>query len=221
MVANFSLLRRGIVATLLMEPWLKLCGETGEAPRARQLCTEQQPALAVVDLELENGDGLALMRELARLRPDIGVMALSDREEPEWVQRMFSAGATGFISKRDAEHELTAGLWRIYNGDRYLGHSITAAFATKLTCGGRGEIAMNALSDREMTVLRCVAAGQGPRKIAERLKVAVTTVETHLQRIKVKLSLRNSAELKRVATRWALSRAAPCWLVDWLPLAGA
>jgi DNA-binding NarL/FixJ family response regulator len=204
-VVDYPLLRQGVCSTLEAAHWVTICGETGEAAQARELCLARQPELAAVDLELEHGDGLTLLRELAALRPGIGLLALSGREEPAWVRRAFRAGARGVISKRDSTTDLPAALWKVYAGLRPFGHRIAESVAANVTGEPRPGLCVEALSDRELAVLRRVAAGEGPRQIALALKVAVTTVETHCARIKGKLGVRSADELKRFAARWAVS----------------
>jgi DNA-binding NarL/FixJ family response regulator len=148
----------------------------------------------------------SLLRELAALRPGIGLLSLSEREVPAWVRRAFRAGARGAISKRDSAADLPTALWRIYSGLHPVGHRIAASVTADITGEARnGGLGVEALSDRELTVLRRVAAGDGPRRIALGLRVEVTTVETHLSRIKGKLGLRSGEELKRAAARWAMA----------------
>jgi DNA-binding NarL/FixJ family response regulator len=203
-VAAYPLLRHGAVAAIEATRWAIVCGETGEAAQAKHLCVTRQPQLAVVDVELEDGDGLALLREFAGLRRGIGLLALTGREEPDWVRRIFDAGAHGTLSKRDIAPELPAALWHIHMGRSTLGHHITASVTADVTGKSPPRLRVEALSNRELEVLRRVAAGKGPRVIARELRVAVTTVETHLARIKTKLGLRSSEELKRAAARWAM-----------------
>jgi DNA-binding NarL/FixJ family response regulator len=203
-VAAYPLLRHGAVAALEATRWATVCGETGEAAWARQLCIDRQPELAVVDLELEDGDGLALLREFAGLRRGIGLLALTEREDSDWVRRIFDAGAHGTLSNRDITPELPAALWHIYMGRNALGRHITASVTADVTGKAPPRLRVEALSNRELEVLRRVAAGKGPSQIAGGLGVAVTTVETHLSRIKTKLGLRNGEELKRAAARWAM-----------------
>ena len=195
--AEFPLVRGGMLSTLQAASWLTIAGEAGTAAETRSLCLERHPDFLVLDLEMAGGDGLGLVRECAALHPGMGILAYSEREEEAWLRRVFAAGARACISKRDVQPELTEGLC-------HLGRRMASLLLDEVTSGRErvGRRGIEALSNRELAVLRGLGRGQNARKVAEDLGVAVTTVETHVHRIKAKLLARDGEELRRLAACW-------------------
>jgi DNA-binding NarL/FixJ family response regulator len=190
----------------------------------------------VLDLESETlGDAWQLLKDLRRLRPELRIVAISDREDVETLQRTFRAGARGYVSKRDEPAMVLRALdWLCQTGERFLGDCVkervlddVAAERVRLR-----ETGVDALSEREQVVFRLIGAKEGPTRISQLLGVSVKTVESHQERIKVKLGVTGLTELKRRAVEWSLAgpkrqmeskgyRAAGAIIAFWATLAGA
>ena len=113
------------------------------------------------------------------------------------MRRAFRAGATGYVSKLDGPAELSAGLGALAAGERFVSRRISSVFLQKLTSGRikSTESEIDILSNREVEIFRMVGEGLGASAISRGLGVTVKTVETHCQRITVKLDLRGMEPL--------------------------
>lgn len=153
----------------------------------------------VIDLAMPGPGGLAVIRELRRLRPDVPVLVLSVSPEDQFAIRAIKAGASGYLTKRSAPDDLIDAIRRVARG----GLHVTAAVGRRLTDevlrpplrtgGSRG------LSDREFEVLAMFAAGDSVTTIGGRLGLSVKTISTYRRRLLTKLELPNSAALIRYA----------------------
>jgi DNA-binding NarL/FixJ family response regulator len=209
-VAGHSLLRHGILFLLNKLSWATICGETYKAATARQICVEQRPDLIVLDMELGDEESLNLLRDFSRLHPTAKTLALSEREDAKWVQRVFKAGAKGFVSKRDHEDDMHTGLsWLCFNKERYVGrrlsHFLLQEFLGADDSSSDPHEKVTSLSDRELDVFRLIGEGQNTKSIAENLSRSTKTIETHRHRIKGKLGLSSGDEVNRLAFEWVLA----------------
>jgi DNA-binding NarL/FixJ family response regulator len=185
-----------------------VCGVAQKASEARKLCKEHQPNLIVLDMELQDRESLSLLKEFVRTHPDSRILALSEQEDTNWVGRIFKAGARGFVSKWDSEDHVRSGLiWLSMNEERFVGprmsHFLLQDFLKAGPSPGPTE-KISKLSDRELEIFRLIGEGQATSTIATTLCRSPKTVETHRHRIKEKLGIRETEELKRLAFEWVL-----------------
>lgn len=208
-VGGYPLLRHGIVASLSALSWLGICGETGEAARARQLCEEHRPDLIVLDMELPDGDGLGLLRDFSRLHPAARTLAISEREDAHWLHRIFNAGASGYMSKWDMELELPNGLLQLsLSKERFVSGRMSRLMMEQLKTGKMMNPpagGVDALSDRELEIFRLMGRRLGTSAVARALGLSVKTIESHHQRIKRKLGVQSGEDLKRRAAESLIS----------------
>lgn len=200
-VGAHPLLRLGIV-TLLKAHGMAVCGETCVAAVARRLCADRKPGLIVTDLDLAEGFGL--VRDFSKLHPEALILALSEQENREWLVRAFGAGAHGYLSKFDEMEDLPSGLTTIAQGKRFVGRRMADLLLQTTVEGGKNSPArgVESLSDRELEVFLLIGQGCGATEQATILNRNLKTIETHHLRIRKKLDLRDSAELKLRAAQW-------------------
>jgi DNA-binding NarL/FixJ family response regulator len=196
--------RIGVISLIQSREQFSLSFETSDATIARRLCVEQHPDLIILDLELQHGDGLELLRELAGLSPTSRALVLTGQEDSQSLQRAFRTGALGFMSKFDEPPEFFTAIEHVLIGRLFASRRIAHLM---LQCVASGELrsvgeGIPNLSNRELQVFRLIGKGIGPKAIASELGLSVKTVEAHQGRIKSKLSIRTCAELQRRAMTW-------------------
>jgi len=204
LVDDHPLVREGLVNLIALQPDLEVCGEAGTEPQALALIAAAQPDVAVVDLTLENGSGLELIKSLKAGHPGVAVLVLSMHDESLYAERALHAGARGYLMKRAAGKNVIQGIRAVHAGQLYVSETISAALAEKFV-GGRTAAPVSPveqLSDRELAVFELLGRGQNTRQIAGHLHVGFKTVQSYCARIKEKLHLANATELLREAIRW-------------------
>jgi two-component system invasion response regulator UvrY len=189
-----------IVREALPDP---VFGETGTAPEAVRLATEQDWDLAVVDISLGGRSGLDLLGELKRVRPAMQVLVLSMHPGAQYARRAYRLGASGYITKDRPRAELVAALLKVRQGGRYISPELAEQFVLDI---GRdhADPPHHALSDRELEVLRQLGAGKTVGEIAALLNISDKTVSTYKARIQEKTALKGTAELIRYAIEHGL-----------------
>lgn len=175
---------------------------TAEAENGRVALREaarHTPDIAVVDISMPDIDGLEVITRLHETMPDLPILVLTMHEERQYVVRAIEAGAMGYITKQSAPEQLVRAVRRLIAGHRYLSEDAVEVLALRVLKGDKSASPIDALSMRELQVLRRLAMGQTNREIAEAYGVSVKTVDTYRHRLLKKLDLRNNAELSRFA----------------------
>ena len=158
-----------------------------------------RPALTILDLNLPGLGGLELLRRL--VQGDAGrVLVLSMHAEALYARRSLEAGAQGYVSKNAAPDELMTAVRRVAAGGRY----VEAEIAQDLALGAGAE-ALDALSPRELEIMRLLAAGSSLAEIAEALGASYKTIANTCTLIKSKLGVARTADLVRLAIETGVS----------------
>ncbi len=160
-------------------------------------------------------DGITVTRRLKALMPNIRVLILTLHEDERIMVEALNAGASGYIVKRAAESELIDAVRAVMRGDIYIHPTMTRALVRNLTAkptgeereerkdaAGKaeaGEGPVEALTPREVDVLRLLARGHTNRQIAEKLVLSVRTVEAHRANISAKLGTKSRVDLAEYA----------------------
>jgi DNA-binding NarL/FixJ family response regulator len=188
-VDDHPLFRAGVVTALRHEADLEICGEANNAATARALAGQLRPDAAVVDLMLQNDDGLKLVRELRSDLPALRIVVLSMLEAAVYRPKAIQAGANFFVSKIE-------GPAAIVNALRQPGA------VTRPSRGAASAHELAALSERELQVFIQLGQGRSTQEIAAALNVSVKTIESHRENIKGKLGLPHANALVARAALW-------------------
>jgi DNA-binding NarL/FixJ family response regulator len=200
--------RSGVLSLIAKSRQFVACGETDEAPLARELFLRHTPDLVLIGLRLSGADGIQLIKEFRSLNPAAGILALSEHVDAFSAQRVFRAGARGYLSIEDAP-ELLRAFDKISTGHPYVGASVLPLILSDFAAGTKGSCSseINTLSDRELEIFSFIGRGLSVSELANELNVSVKTIETHQMRIKEKLGLRRAAELRQKAREWLAKSA--------------
>ena len=211
-VDDHALVRRGLIELLQRLTDTVEFGEAGTAAAAITLAFAEHWDVVVLDLGLPDRHGLDVLRELHAARPHLPILILTMFPEDQLALRVLEIGAAGYLTKESAPEELIRAVGRVMAGHKYLSPAMTQAVADRL--GGPPPAPHEQLSDRELEVLRLLAAGRPITAISRQLGLSPKTVTTYRARLLHKLRMKSNAELTFYATRHGLVspaalRAAP------------
>lgn len=203
LVDDHAVVRTGFRLLLQSITEVSVVGEAESGETACQRFTELTPDVVVMDLAMPGMGGLEAMRRIRARQPQARVLALSAHDDPMHARRALQEGALGFLSKRSAPEALIEAVTTVAAGRRY----IDADLAQKLALAdieGTAKSPIERLSEREFEVFIRLARGETVQKIADDLKLASSTVGTHLYNVKQKLAVANQSELTLIAIRHGL-----------------
>jgi DNA-binding NarL/FixJ family response regulator len=202
-VDDHPIVRLGIRQMIGAEPHLSICGEVDSASAALDFVRTSPPDLAIVDLSLEAGNGLQLIRRLHDVAPGLPVLVLSMHDEALFAERAIRAGARGYIMKQEAIDGLVHAIGVVLGGGTYLSERLSQQQSVRPDGDTPAHgLSFGELTDRELEVLEMIGRGLTTAAIAERLAVSVKTVETHRMKIRIKLDLNDATDLIRYAATW-------------------
>jgi DNA-binding NarL/FixJ family response regulator len=200
---DYPVMREGLARLISDEFGFAVSGSAATARELRTLVTREPPHVLVMDLMLQDADGLALIKEVATLAPALRIVVFSDHPEDIYAERCLRAGAHGYVMKRDP----VATLFRAIRDTAAGGIAVSPRVSSDVLGRLMGRSAKPAatvgtLTDRELQVFRLVGRGQSTRTIAEKLGVSVKTVEAHRENIKGKLDVDSHTALVARAAQW-------------------
>ncbi len=200
---DHEMVRRGL-RHILADAFADLAvGEAADARQALEAAGKGVWDIVLLDINMPGRSGIEVLQELKELHPRLPVLVLTAYPEKDYAVRAFKLGAAGYVSKGSASDELIAAIRKALTGGRYVTASLAEALAATVA-GESSAVPHDALSNRELQVLRLVALGKPLKEIAAELSLSEKTIGTYRVRIARKLGLSTNVELARYATRHKL-----------------
>ncbi|MCG6939910.1 MAG: response regulator transcription factor [Thiohalocapsa sp.] len=212
-VDDHPLVRTGLRNLIETEPDLTICAEAGSVRDALKAARDEKPDLALIDISLEDGNGIELVRRIKQREqendaPELRLLVCSMHEETLFAQRAINAGAHGYVNKHELPEQVLKAIRQVLAGRVYLSEKMVGRLIDGLGNKKSGGVAsVEDLSDRELEVFRLIGQGRPTSKIAEQLHLSAKTIETHRENIKRKLQLASGSELVRHAVQWHMDQA--------------
>lgn len=208
LIDDHPVFRCGLTALIQAEADLKVCGEAATAADALRLIQQLKPDMLILDLVLEQGDGLQLLKHLRAQGSTLPILVMSMYDEQLFAERVIKAGANGYINKADAVSNVIHAIRRVLQGRLYLSDTMTETllhnqFNQKPNQSGNGE---EKLSDRELEVYMMLGKGYTTKRIAKELNLSSKTVDSHKEHIKEKLGIADNTSLIQHAVTWLLTK---------------
>ena len=197
--------RERLARIISAEADFKICGLAEDFDDALRLVECCQPEVVVTGLQLKRSHGLELIKQLRTRFPRVPVLVVSTFDSSFYAERAVLAGARGFITRRQASKFAAPAIRCVREGKVYLNSVLARCVVARLANGSvtTDSAGMGRLTDRELEVFELIGCGLSSRKIAERMQLAISTVNTHRARIKSKLHVQGASELLQRAITWA------------------
>lgn len=205
-VDDHPAVREGLALCINQQEDLQVCGEATNSQEALQQIKSAKPDVVVIDLGLGKDSGLALVKRITSERLPVNILVWSAHPDSLYAERALAAGALGYINKALTTGQMLKAIRSVRNGTLYLSPEETDRLL-KLKFRGKtdqGTDSIESLSNRELEVFRLLGKGHSTSEIAASLQVSSNTIETHRQRIKTKLGIKNAAELILRAVQWSM-----------------
>ena len=173
--------------------------EASTADEGERMIRGDRPDLVLLDISMPGRSGLDLLASL-RGATSPRVIVLSSFADPQFAVRAVREGASAFLTKERAPHELIEAIRTVSSGRRFIGAELAEQLASVIA-DDRSSVPHESLSAREFEVFRLIASAKTISEIADSLGLSVKTVSTYRARILEKMGLSSNAELMQYAMR--------------------
>ena len=201
---DHTLMRAGLRSLLERDLQHSVVGEASTGREAIDLVQKFHPDLVVMDIGMPELNGIEATRHISEANPHMNIIALSIHADVDYVVEMLRAGARGYLLKDSALEELQVAIQCVCNGQTYLAQRLaTLVYGDYIrrVAPQQPKSAYDLLSQRDREIVQLLAEGYTSKEIAERLSLAVSSVETYRSHIMAKLNLRSIAALTKYAVR--------------------
>jgi len=192
-VDDHALLRKGIAALLNAEPDMKLVAEASNGQEAIEKYRQYRPDITLMDLQMPDLNGTEVTSRIREEFPDARIVVLTTYTGDAQVLRALRAGARGYILKGQVHRELLETIRAVHAGHKRIPADLASALAE--------HAADDALTQREIDVLRLVASGNSNKLIATQLFISEDTVKSHVTNILSKLGANDRTHAVTIAIK--------------------
>ena len=192
-VDDHPLMRDGIAFALQTQKDMELVGQAIDGEEALCLFRELRPDVTLMDLQMPGMNGIATIEAIKREFPKARVVVLTTYTGDVQASRALKAGAVGYLLKSMLRTELLSTIRTVHAGGRRIPPEIASELAE--------HISADALSQREVEVLRCVASGNSNKIVADELAITEDTVKGHMKSILSKLGANDRTHAVLIAMK--------------------
>jgi two-component system, NarL family, invasion response regulator UvrY len=197
---DHAIVRRGLRQILADTTDIHVAGEASSGADLLAKARAERWDVIVLDINLGEANGLELLQQIRKERPEQRVIILTVYSPDQYAVRAIRSGAAGFLTKETAPENLIDAVRKVAAGGRYVSPAIAEKLASYVA-SDTGGAPHDALSNRELQVLQRIASGRTVSQIAEELSLSVKTISTHRTRILGKMRMKTNAELTHYAVK--------------------
>lgn len=200
---DYPVVRKGLKASLEEDVSLKVVAEASDGQEALDLIKKLRPQLAILDIDMPKLSGLAVAKEVNRLKLATKIIFLSFHNAPDIFRTVLELGGKGYLLKDSAMQEIVAAVQTVFAGQVYM----SSAIALQLLKDGNSQNTppenplTRDLTSSERRILKLIAEGLSSKEIGDELSINYRTVENHRTNICRKLKIEGANALLRFAVQ--------------------
>ena len=197
---DHEVVRRGVRELLEAEDDLVVVGEAGTAVEALARIPPTKPNVALLDVQLPDGSGVEVCREIRSALPETACVMLTSFADDEALFNAIMAGAAGYVLKQVKGNDLIEGIRRVAGGESLLDPALTARVLERLRAEPESD-ELASLTPQERKILRYIADGLTNRQIGEQMFLAEKTVKNYVSNVLSKLGMSRRTEAAALSAR--------------------
>jgi DNA-binding NarL/FixJ family response regulator len=198
---DHEVVRRGVASLLDTEPDIQIIGEASTARQALARIPALRPDVAVLDVRLPDGNGVAVCREIRSQMPEVACLMLTSFADDDALFDAVMAGAAGFVLKQIHGTDLVGAVRTVASGQSLLDPRSTARMMARLRDQASRKDPLAALSDQERRILELIGEGLTNRQIGERMYLAEKTVKNYVSNLLAKLDMQRRTQAAALAAQ--------------------
>ena len=196
---DHEVVRRGVADLVDAESDMAVVGEAGSAADALSEVKRCRPHVAVLDVRLGDGNGIAVCRDIRSDYPEVACLILTSFDDDRAVVDAAMAGAAGFVLKQIRSNDLVESIRAVASGAQLLDRAVTRMAMERLRSSEDG--VLDSLTDQERKVFDLIGEGRSNRQIADELFLAEKTVKNYVSNMFAKLGIVRRTEAAALAAR--------------------
>ena len=198
---DHEVVRRGVRELLDAEDDIEVVGEADTAERALARVPAVRPDVAILDVRLPDGDGIAVCREIRSSSEDVACLMLTSFSDDEALMQAIMAGAAGYLLKQIRGNDIVDAVRRVATGASLLDPATVARVTERLRQPSEEDERMARLTSQERKILALIADGLTNRQIANEMHLAEKTVKNYVSNLLAKLGMERRTQAAVFATR--------------------
>jgi DNA-binding NarL/FixJ family response regulator len=202
---DHPIVRSGLKKVLDAQSDLEVVAEAEDGAEAVKKALAEDVDVAILDVSMPKTTGIQAAEQLHKRKPGLKLLMLSMYDSEQFLFESLRAGASGYVLKSEADHDIVDAVRRTVRGQSFLYPSAVSTLVKDVVeRGGTDDPDFDVLTARELQVLKLIAEANTSKEIATQLSISVKTVERHRQNILDKLGMSDRVELTRYAIRRGL-----------------
>lgn len=186
---DHSMIREGLKNLLELDGDIEVIAEAENGEECLEKLATVKPDVLLLDINMPKMNGLQVLQSLKDRKSKIKVLVLTVHNETEYLMKAVDIGINGYVLKDSESAELKKAIFAIVDGEDYIQPSLIPALNSKMILKNEDEIKIEALTKREMQVLKELAVGKFNRDIAKEMEISERTVKNHISSIFKKLDV--------------------------------
>jgi DNA-binding NarL/FixJ family response regulator len=203
---DHQVVREGLNAMLSREADFKVVGEAKDGAEAINKVKELTPDVVLMDLRMPEMDGVEAMRQIRPTNPEVKFIILTTYSDDDYIFSGIEAGARAYLLKDAPREELFKAIRMVYRGESLIQPVVASKLLDRFSELSRRTPSGEELSGRELQVLCLMAKGSANKEISAELKIAQSTVKTHITNIFQKLGVNDRTEAVTQAIKKGIIR---------------
>lgn len=199
--------RRGLLAIFDNEKKFNVIDIASNGLEILNLIKLQKPDVILMDIEMPKMNGIETTMQIKKLYPEIGILALSFKDDDDSIIDMINAGANGYLIKSAKKEEILEGIVTVYNGKNYYCSNASSKFTAILKNRDLDRRNLNKkvlFTEKELQIISLICKGLSAKEIGNIEGTSNRTIENQKQRIQDKMGVRNIAGIIMYAMEYKL-----------------
>jgi DNA-binding NarL/FixJ family response regulator len=198
---DHELVREGIRSLLESDGGIEVVGEASTASEAISRIPLARPDVAILDIRLEDGDGITVCREVRSILPDLACLMLTSFADDNALYASVVAGAAGYVLKQIRAYDLIKDVKTVAGGGSLMDPQVVAKVIERIRTPSAVDPVIGSLSPQQRRILDLIALGRTNRQIGHEMLLAEKTVRNYVSNLLIKLKMASRTEAAIYATR--------------------
>jgi len=201
LVDDHKMLREGIKQLIEFDSDIVVTGQASSCDECKVEFSKNKCDVAVLDINLPDGSGLNMIKELRKINKSVKLLVLTVHNETEYLVEAMDKGANGYILKDSGSGELIKAIKAVFNGERYIQTDLIPAYNNRLLKREDDSDKTKDLTKREKQILISIAGGSSNKDIADEFEISERTVKNHITSLFKKIGVTDRTQAAVFAIR--------------------